>query len=85
MAWNTDQLVGKGIGRDTAKEILKNYNITVAELPSAALYPYRRGIIITDASATTYNATIGVSGKTVSGGGSNVVPVFSDGSNWRIG
>jgi len=34
--------------------------------------------IVTDATATTFNSI-------VAGGGSNCVPVFYDGSNWRIG
>lgn len=33
---------------------------------------------ITDANTTTFNAIVG-------GGGSNSVPIFSDGTNWRVG
>jgi hypothetical protein len=33
---------------------------------------------ITDGSTTTFNAT-------VAGGGANKVPVFSDGTNWKVG
>jgi hypothetical protein len=33
---------------------------------------------VTDASATTFHSI-------VAGGGANVVPVFSDGTDWRIG
>ncbi len=33
---------------------------------------------VTDANATTFNSV-------VAGGGSNAVPVFSDGTAWRIG
>ena len=34
--------------------------------------------VVTDANATTFHSI-------VAGGGANVVPVFSDGTNWRIG
>ena len=86
MAWNPGQLVRWGLGRLAAKEIVRGYNIKVAELPAALVHSYRlRGFYVTDASASTFNATVGVSGKTVSGGGSYTVPVFSDGTDWRVG
>lgn len=50
---------------------------TVAGLPSAATYQGGR-TFVTDANATTF-ASI------VAGGGANYVPVYSDGTNWRIG
>lgn len=34
--------------------------------------------LVTDANATTFHSV-------VAGGGTNVVPVYSDGTNWRIG
>jgi hypothetical protein len=51
---------------------------TVANLPAAAaaLVGYRS--YVTDANASTF-ASI------VAGGGSTVVPVYCDGTNWRIG
>lgn len=49
---------------------------TVAALPSASVAGRRR--FVTDANATTFHSI-------VAGGGSNYVPVFSDGTNWRIG
>ena len=49
---------------------------TVATLPSATV-AYRR-FFVSDANATTFNSV-------VAGGGANKVPVFSDGTNWRIG
>lgn len=52
----------------------------VASLPAAASYPYARGFV-TD-SNTTLAAGIGT---TVASGGSDKVPVFSDGTNWIIG
>lgn len=53
---------------------------TVATLPSAASYTYCR-VFVSDSNATT---TAGI-GATVAGGGSNKVPVYSDGTNWIIG
>jgi hypothetical protein len=54
--------------------------LTVATLPSPSLSYIGVGArsFVTDANATTFNSI-------VAGGGSNSVPVFSDGTNWRIG
>lgn len=49
----------------------------VASLPNAVLYAGARGAAL-DATSTAY-------GTTVVGGGTNVVPVFSNGANWLIG
>lgn len=49
----------------------------VASLPAAASYQYSR-VFVSDATATTFNSI-------VAGGGANKVPVWSDGTNWRIG
>lgn len=51
---------------------------TVASLPSAATVGAGGKAFVSDANATTF-ASI------VAGGGSNNVPVYSDGTNWRIG
>jgi hypothetical protein len=51
---------------------------TVAALPGAALVSAGARHFVTDATATTF-ASI------VAGGGANSVPVYSDGTNWRIG
>lgn len=51
---------------------------TVAGLPDANEAGQGARRTVTDASATTFASV-------VIGGGSNVVPVFSDGSQWRIG
>jgi hypothetical protein len=50
---------------------------TVATLPTAATFARSRAFV-SDANATTF-ASI------VAGGGSDFVPVYSDGTNWRIG
>jgi len=51
---------------------------TVAGLPSASTVGAGARAFVTDANATTF-ASI------VAGGGANSVPVYSDGTNWRIG
>lgn len=49
---------------------------TVAGLPSAPTQGMRR--MVTDANSTTFNAV-------VAAGGANIVPVFYNGTTWRIG
>lgn len=56
----------------------KVQGVAVASLPAAATAGAGARAYVTDANATTYNSI-------VAGGGSNGVPVFSDGTNWRIG
>ena len=51
---------------------------TVVTLPSAATSGVGARSFVSDANATTF-ASI------VAGGGANKVPVYSDGTNWRIG
>lgn len=51
---------------------------TVSALPSAASAGAGARAFVTDANATTFLST-------VAGGGSNKVPVVSDGTNWLIG
>lgn len=53
---------------------------TVATLPAVATFPHARAFV-SDANATL---TAGI-GAAVSAGGSNIVPVHSDGTTWRIG
>lgn len=50
---------------------------TVSTLPTASTVPYGKAFV-SDANATTFAST-------VAGGGSNKVPVWSDGTNWIIG
>ena len=50
----------------------------MADLPAAAEAGVGARAFVTDASATTFAST-------VSDGGSNAVPVYSDGTNWKIG
>jgi hypothetical protein len=51
---------------------------TVATLPSAVTSGVGARSFVSDATATTFAST-------VAGGGSNKVPVYSDGTNWKIG
>lgn len=51
---------------------------TVALLPSAADLGVGARSFVTDASGPTF-------GSTVVGGGATKVPVYSDGTNWKVG
>jgi hypothetical protein len=51
---------------------------TVATLPSAVTSGVGARAFVSDANATTFAST-------VAGGGANKVPVYSDGTNWKIG
>jgi hypothetical protein len=53
-------------------------NYTVATLPSAVTSGAGARAFVSDANATTFAST-------VAGGGANKVPVYSDGTNWKIG
>lgn len=57
---------------------IRTVPVTVASLPSAATAGQGSRAFVTDANATTYASV-------VAGGGSNKVPVYSDGTNWLIG
>lgn len=52
--------------------------VTVAGLPSAVTAGIGAIAFVSDANATTFNSV-------VAGGGSNKLPVHSDGTDWRIG
>ena len=57
---------------------INNGTQTVAALVAAATAGAGARAVVTDANATTFHSI-------VAGGGANTVPVFSDGTNWRIG
>ena len=65
----------------TASEYTKVTAVAVAALPAAATAGAGARATVTDSNATL---TAGI-GAVVAAGGANVVPVFSDGTNWRIG
>ncbi len=54
---------------------------TVAQLPAASTALLGTRSVVTNSNAAL---TAGI-GAVVAAGGSNVVPVFCDGTNWRIG
>ncbi len=62
----------------TASSFVRISPKTVATLPSAVTSGAGARATVTDANATTFNSV-------VAGGGANIVPVHSDGTNWRIG
>ena len=53
-------------------------NYTVATLPSAVTSGAGARTFVTDATGPTFGAT-------VVGGGAVLVPVYSDGTNWKVG
>lgn len=66
------------IGNSSHTVLRLPFTVTVANLPSASTVGAGARSFVTDATATTF-ASI------VAGGGANGVPVYSDGTNWRIG
>ena len=63
----------------TASKIIPALTVyTVATLPSAATSGVGARSFVSDANATTFASN-------VVGGGANKVPVYSDGTNWKIG
>lgn len=65
----------------TGTGYLRQVPIAVANLPTAAAGNAGTRIFVSDASV----AAAGNFGSVVVGGGSNTVPVYSDGGAWRIG
>jgi hypothetical protein len=67
-------------GAITANRVTANTYIdqihTFATVPST-VFGYQR-TMISDANTTTFNAIVG-------GGGSNIIPIFWNGTNWRVG
>lgn len=51
---------------------------TVSTLPTAANAGVGARAFVTDSSVSTF-------GSTVAGGGSTKIPVYSDGTNWKVG
>jgi len=67
-----------GTFRDLRLRTVRTEATTVASLVAAATAGAGARAFVTDATATTFMST-------VAGGGSNAVPVVSDGTNWLIG
>jgi hypothetical protein len=62
----------------STQSVISTTVYTVVTLPSAVTSGVGARTFVSDANATTF-ASI------VAGGGANKVPVYSDGTNWRIG
>lgn len=56
----------------------RTVGVTLASLPTAASVSAGGRAMITNGAAATFNTT-------AAGGGANVVPVFSDGTQWKYG
>lgn len=77
--WNhTDDALEFSTGSTWHKFLKNEGNSTVAGLPSASTSGAGARAYVTDANATTF-------GSVVAAGGSNKVPVYSNGTNWLIG
>jgi len=59
-------------------QLQANVPVTVADLPSAVTSGVGSRAFVTNSSVSTF-------GSTVAGGGSTKVPVYSDGTNWKVG
>lgn len=66
------------VSGDIVTSTVKTTPVAFASLPSAAAVGAGTRAFITNSNSTTFNAL-------AAAGGSNNVPVFSDGVNWRIG
>ena len=75
---NFDALTAETI---TLSSYSKVTTVTVANLPAVAVAGAGARAAVSVANATL---TAGI-GAIVVGGGANIVPVFCDGTNWRIG
>jgi len=58
--------------------VVKHTVTTVSSLPAAATVGAGARSFVSDANTTTWGAQVG-------SGGSNNIPVYSDGTNWRVG
>ena len=70
--------VGSGVQLQIGGGFIRQGAMAVASLPSASAVQSGARAMVSNATATTFYSI-------VAGGGTNVVPVFSDGTNWRIG
>ncbi len=76
---NNQVVIGNASVVETVlRGVVRGTTYTVATLPSAVTMGAGARSFVTDANATTFAAN-------VAGGGANGVPVYSDGTNWKIG
>jgi hypothetical protein len=62
----------------TVNQLVSPPVYTVSDLPSAVTMGMGARSFVTDATAPTFGAT-------VAGGGAVATPVYSDGTNWKVG
>lgn len=67
-----------GTLRDLIARNVRTSGVAVGSLAAASTAGAGARAFVTDSSVTTF-------GSTVSGGGANGVPVYSDGTNWKVG
>lgn len=67
-----------GTLRDLYARNVRTASVAVASLVAAGTAGAGARAFVNDSSVTTF-------GSTVSAGGSNLVPVYSDGTNWKVG
>lgn len=61
-----------------SSNLVRTKPMTVSSLPSASVVGAGTRAFVTDCNTTTFMASVG-------SGGSNAVPVFSNGTNWLVG
>jgi hypothetical protein len=75
---NLANWLSSALSNATVAGYVKVEAVTVANLPSPVTAGAGARATVSDANATTFNSV-------VAGGGANILPVFSDGMDWRIG
>ena len=75
---NSISLTGNVTSNNIITNIIKTTPVAYANLPLANAIGSGARAMITDANTATFYSVVG-------SGGSNIVPVFSDGTDWRIG
>jgi hypothetical protein len=71
------QYIATNLG-DAEADTIKTDPVTFSQLPNAATAGAGTRAFVTDSNTATFAAT-------VAGGGANIVPVYSDGTNWKVG
>jgi len=79
---NIGSTVSGALGQINLNEPTKALALAVASLPSASSAGLGARHAVTDSTLAYTSANVGT---TVTGGGSNWCPVWSDGTNWKIG
>lgn len=77
LTYSSNKLSVSGGSLECASYLKSGATVT-GSLPAAATAGAGARYFVTDANTTTFNSTF-------SGSGANAVPVFSDGTNWRVG